>query len=665
MATMVPGSRSGASTGDQKQELALLVYELLGGVPPRTGSSCGYVPLPRLTSEGNAVLQRAVSPRPDQQFPSAKDFFDSLRNTAGYEPSGKQPTRAPAIPPKEDALSQGHNKSTRLAVIISAALVTLLIGYWLFSHPENASVQPIAETVSQAQPASPPATPIEATPTAAQITSATSATTVTLDQLLSQGYAIPPITFSPDKRYAVTVPSMALRDGGNAHNQLVEVQSGRVLATINAETYAEDPNQHMNWATLNPKWSADSTVLAWVVEGKWFPRAFVLLKVQSGAVEKQVDVMQPTQAEILAKTKAAAPEKYEVAKAKNAGNGTAFPDGFVVNIETPPTGFSLPLRCRVLLDSDPKNMASPAEQLRAKMVAMIDADAALSFTDFQITAEQGNAVGAGEVPLPEKVATFVRHFVQVNQVADANGVLACYADIVDYFDEGIKDHAYIRTDIEKYNLRWPGRRDSIDGNISVEQFGKAKRYIAKFNLNFYVESAARAEWIKGAFAMTLDIDASEANPCITAIGEKVLHREKGKIGASAAVALARPQTIARHFRGKGQVLQWADLQRYVGRQTSDVWGYGDLMLLQWNNPTAVFCTFANGVGGGSTLVEINWGRGISINGSPSGQWPNPGGAGTPIYPVARNMPFEVVSVSEQNGHLYVRARVDDRWDYKN
>jgi hypothetical protein len=85
MATVLPVSRSG-SERSQKQELGLLVYELLGGVPPRVGSSSGYVPLPRLTSEGNAVLQRAVSTRPDQQFPTAKDFYDSLSSTAGYEP---------------------------------------------------------------------------------------------------------------------------------------------------------------------------------------------------------------------------------------------------------------------------------------------------------------------------------------------------------------------------------------------------------------------------------------------------------------------------------------------------------------------------------------------------------------------------------------------------
>lgn len=130
------------------------------------------------------------------------------------------------------------------------------------------------------------------------------------------------------------------------------------------------------------------------------------------------------------------------------------------------------------------------------------------------------------------IGEFVRQFISVNQLRDVDANLAFYAADVDYFDDGRKDHAYIRPDIEKYDERWPIRRDSIEGDIQLREKAADKEYTASFKLDFYVESPARAEWNKGQFAIDLDISIVDGVPNISGIKEKLLHQQKGKTEAA-------------------------------------------------------------------------------------------------------------------------------------
>ena len=153
------------------------------------------------------------------------------------------------------------------------------------------------------------------------------------------------------------------------------------------------------------------------------------------------------------------------------------------------------------------------------------------------------------------IGDFVRHFVAANQLRDVDANLAFYAADVDYFDDGRRDHAYIRPDIEKYDERWPIRRDSIEGDIQLREKAADKEYTASFKLDFYVESPARAEWSKGQFAIDLDISIVDGVPNISGIKEKLLHQQKGKTeaatpnGAAATVAPQQAQ-IGKLFAGK-------------------------------------------------------------------------------------------------------------------
>jgi hypothetical protein len=201
-------------------------------------------------------------------------------------------------------------------------------------------------------------------------------------------FIVPKSSVSPDGRYGVLAPADwdHFEDNGKPQNKLVEMQSGRVLAPINADTGLMQMN---HGGILPARWSANSSYLIWTVDGKWFFRALVLLKIENGEVKWQRDLLQQMQQEILARTRKAKPRKYAAAKKANAGHGTAYPDGFTVNVtvageEGAPLTFPLFLHAR--LESNPKeieNFPKNAE-LTSEMDATMRADGKLVVKEFHL-----------------------------------------------------------------------------------------------------------------------------------------------------------------------------------------------------------------------------------------------------------------------------------------
>ena len=187
------------------------------------------------------------------------------------------------------------------------------------------------------------------------------------------GFTIPEITLSPDKRFGVLVPGEKGYDAGEK-NKLIEVSTGRVLAVIAGEPGME----RMNHGGIMPaRWAPDSSLLLWCVSGKWFPRALVLIKLSDGKVQWQLDLLKTGQEEILARTRQAAPEKYAAAKKQNAGNGSAYPEGFTVDVTTDGdegTPIVLPLRVHVTLTSNPKGLEDHPKN--AELDATVEAEVA-------------------------------------------------------------------------------------------------------------------------------------------------------------------------------------------------------------------------------------------------------------------------------------------------
>jgi hypothetical protein len=197
-------------------------------------------------------------------------------------------------------------------------------------------------------------------------------------QIVPPGYTIPDITLSPDHRYGVTVPGL---DTPNPHNSLIEIKTGRVLAVIQADTGYEQAN-HIS--LVPSRWAKDNSFLLWEVEGKWFDTALVLLKLENGKVEWQRNLLKIGQQAILARTKLVAPRKYRAAKEQNKGNGSAYPDGFTVDVAVEDKKpLSLPLAIFVSLTSNPKGIEDLIN-LDASLEASMNSEGKFTVTKFHL-----------------------------------------------------------------------------------------------------------------------------------------------------------------------------------------------------------------------------------------------------------------------------------------
>jgi len=196
------------------------------------------------------------------------------------------------------------------------------------------------------------------------------------------GYTILDITLSPDHRYGVTVPDL---NTPNPQNSLVEVETGRVLTVIQANTGYESANYN---SVLPSRWAKDNSLLLWEVDSKWCDTALVLLKLQNGAVVWQLDLLKTGQQAILALTKLAKPKKYFAAKEENRDSGSDYPDGFTVDIVAEGNenkALSLPLKAHAYLTSNPKSIVGQdITNLDSRLDAVVDKDGKFRVTNFHL-----------------------------------------------------------------------------------------------------------------------------------------------------------------------------------------------------------------------------------------------------------------------------------------
>ena len=173
-------------------------------------------------------------------------------------------------------------------------------------------------------------------------------------QNVPKGFIVPKCTISPDGRYGVTVPVLDQHaDSENPKNSVIELKTGKIVAVI--KTRWTGWNRMGHGGVLPSRWSPDGSLLVWEVEGKWFRDAVVLLKFKNDALEWQSDITALAHREILERTKHAAPDKYAEAKKANAGSGSAYPEGFTIEVVAL-SPISLPLDVRAALTSDPKQI---------------------------------------------------------------------------------------------------------------------------------------------------------------------------------------------------------------------------------------------------------------------------------------------------------------------
>jgi hypothetical protein len=214
---------------------------------------------------------------------------------------------------------------------------------------------------------------------------------------IPNGYSVLQFTVSPDHRYGVLAPDADHYIEGSFQHQIVDLTTGRIIGLIQADTGFVDSKVRMNRGGINPaRWSEDNTVLLWEVEGRWSPRALVLVKIANGGVtiKWQTDLLKVVQQEILARTKKAAPSEYLTAKNANKGWGSAFPDGFVVNVRANATNgvpLTFPLKVHAGLTSNPKGNKIPkgGVELNSRLDGAINEGGTFAVTNFYLTNKPG------------------------------------------------------------------------------------------------------------------------------------------------------------------------------------------------------------------------------------------------------------------------------------
>ena len=197
---------------------------------------------------------------------------------------------------------------------------------------------------------------------------------------------LPESTLSPNRRYGVTVPVYYFDDTYDVSNNLVEVKTGRVLTPIRAEVGYE---RRLNFLEVGPtRWSKDSSILLWEVNGKWMDTALVLIKIKNGEAAWQLDILKTAQKAILDRTKKASPKTYLAVKGDGSGYGSAYPDGFTVPVSVLGK-LDFPITIHADLTANPKGIENYPYNLDSQLDGIVDENGKFTVIHFELTARKG------------------------------------------------------------------------------------------------------------------------------------------------------------------------------------------------------------------------------------------------------------------------------------
>jgi hypothetical protein len=176
---------------------------------------------------------------------------------------------------------------------------------------------------------------------------------------------------------------------GESRNQVIELATGRVVAVLNAEGASRKsyggrvPGEASFENTIaQPRWSADSSLLLWEVNGKWSPQAIALVWLEKNAPPRLLDVLRVAQQAILTRTRKTRPQKYREVRKENGSFGV---DGFAVYVYTDGEegkSVSLPLVVHADLTSNPKE--DFPNNLASQLDGTIREDGTFAVTRFKL-----------------------------------------------------------------------------------------------------------------------------------------------------------------------------------------------------------------------------------------------------------------------------------------
>lgn len=127
-------------------------------------------------------------------------------------------------------------------------------------------------------------------------------------------------------------------------------------------------------------------------------------------------------------------------------------------------------------------------------------------------------------PWQETIGGFVRQFVDSTDSPDANATASFYAPEAEMFGEGRKSFESIKRDIEDYNSRWPLRRTSIIGDVSLAENVPNENYTARFRESYFAQRL-RVPPMSGTADVEVTITIIDKLPKISSIRQKIIHRD--------------------------------------------------------------------------------------------------------------------------------------------
>ena len=127
-------------------------------------------------------------------------------------------------------------------------------------------------------------------------------------------------------------------------------------------------------------------------------------------------------------------------------------------------------------------------------------------------------------PWQETIGGFVREFVDSTDLPDANATASFYAAEAEMFGEGRKNFEAIKRDIEEYNQRWPLRKTSIIGDVSLTENVPSEKYTARFQESYFAQRL-RVPPMSGKAEVELTVSIRDGLPKISSIRQKIIHRD--------------------------------------------------------------------------------------------------------------------------------------------
>ena len=117
----------------------------------------------------------------------------------------------------------------------------------------------------------------------------------------------------------------------------------------------------------------------------------------------------------------------------------------------------------------------------------------------------------------ERLRDYVGAFVLAGLDPHVGSETDFFADRVQYYDEGMKDHEKIRKDLTRYAARWPDRRFWLDGDITVEP-QNGNRVRVTFPLRYDLRNGVKRS--SGKINKTLVLEPAGDDLQIVAVNER-------------------------------------------------------------------------------------------------------------------------------------------------